>query len=269
MTALWDVARDGDVVVATFANPPMNYYTDPGLDELDALIDGWMESDARVIVLTGGVEGRFITHFDVDSILRNQESPDTIFEAPKRSRRAQAVNRRLNDLPQPVIAAMNGDTMGYGFELCLSADLRIAQRGDHRIGLPEVRLGVTPAGSGLTRLTKLVGRARALELILRARVVTPEEALELGLVTEIADDAVATAMSIAREIAAFPPITVAMAKKAIHQGADLPLDLALTLEVESSFRLKQSPDITVPMREYLALPFEERRAWLEGRTARG
>jgi len=261
---MWDERRREDIAVATFTNPPMNYYADEAFDELDRLIDGWMRGEVRVVVLTGGIPGRFITHFDVDAILRNQEQPDTIFEAPKRSRRAQAVTRRLNELPQPVIAAMNGDTMGFGFELSLAADLRVAQRGDHRIGLPEVRLGVTPAGSGLTRLTKLVGRGRALDLILRARVVTPEDALELGLVTELADDAVDAALALAGEIAAMPPITVAMAKKAIHQGADLPLEQALAFEIESSFRLKQSPEITAPMREYLALPLEERRRWLEG-----
>jgi enoyl-CoA hydratase len=264
---MWEVAREGAVVIATYTHPPMNYYTDAALEQLDGLIDTWLDDDAAVVVLTGGAEGRFITHFDVDEILRNQEKGDSIFEAPKRSRRAQALTRRLHELPQPVIAAMNGDTMGFGFELSMAADLRVAQRGDYRIGLPEVRLGLTPAGSGLTRLTKLVGRARALDLILRAQVVTPERALELGLVTELADDALETALAIAEEIATMPAIAVAMAKKAIHQGADLPLDLALALEAESSFRLKQSPDIVVPMREYLALPLEERRAWLDGDRA--
>jgi enoyl-CoA hydratase/carnithine racemase len=261
---MWNQERHGAVIVATYTDPPMNYYRDAAFGQLDELIDGWMVDDAAAIVLTGGVEGRFITHFDVDEILRTQEEPDGIFEAPARSRRAQALTLRLHGLPQPVIAAMNGDTMGFGYELSLACDLRIAQRGDFRIGLPEVRLGITPAGSGLTRLTKLVGRARALELILRARVVTPEEALALGMVTELADDARASAIAVAQELAAMVPLAVAMAKKAIYQVADLPLELALTLEVESSFRLKQSPDIQAPMREYLALPLEQRRRWLEG-----
>ncbi len=264
---MWQQRQEGAVAIATYSAPPMNYFTDEAVEQLDGMIDAWAAGDVAAVVLTGGVDGRFITHFDVDQILRNQERPDPIFEAPRRSRRVQAVVRRLNDLPQPVIAAMNGDTMGFGYELALSADLRVAQRGDFRIGLPEVRLGLTPAGSGLTRLTKLVGRARALDLILRARVLTPEEALAAGLVTELADDALAASLVIAGQIAALPPLAVAMAKKAIYQGADLPLDLALALEVESSFRLKQSPDIMVAMREYLALGLEQRRAWLDGDRA--
>lgn len=262
---MWDERRQDGVAVATYARPPMNYFTDDAVDRLEALIDGWAAAaaDVAVVVLTGGVEGRFVTHFDVEQILANQEAPDPIFDAPRRSRRVQAVLRRLNDLPQPVIAAMNGDTMGFGYELALSADLRIAQRGDFRIGLPEVRLGLTPGGSGLSRLTKIVGVAEALDLILRARVLTPEEALARGMVSELADDALAHALALAGRLRAMPALALAMAKRSVYQGADLPLDLALVLEAESSFRLKQSPDIMVPMREYLALPLEERRAWLD------
>ena len=159
---------------------------------------------------------------------------------------------------------MNGDTMGFGFELSMAADLRIAQRGDYRIGLPRGAARADPRGLGAHAPHQARGAGRALDLILRAQVVTPDRALELGLVTELADDALEAALGIADELAGMPAIAVAMAKKAIHQGADLPLDLALALEAESSFRLKQSPDIVHPMREYLALPLDERRAWLDG-----
>jgi enoyl-CoA hydratase len=260
---MWAERREGDVVIATYAAPPMNYHTDAAVGQLEEMIGGWAASDASAIVLTGGVTGRFITHFDVDQILANQEQPDPIFDAPRRSRRVQSVLRRLNDLPQPVIAALNGDTMGFGYELALSSDIRVAQRGDYRIGLPEVRLGLIPGGSGLTRLGRLVGLGRALDLILRARVLTPEEALACGLVTELADDALAASVSMASELAAMPAISVAMAKKALYQGADLPLDLALAIETDASFRVKQAPEIMEPMREYLALPLDQRRTWLD------
>jgi enoyl-CoA hydratase len=260
---MWDVSSDGPVTIATYSDPPMSYFTDAAVEQLAKLIDEWPRSDSRVIVLTGGVPGRFITHFDVDQLLRTQEQPDPVFEAPRRSRRVQAVLRRLNDLPQPVIAALNGDAMGFGFELALAADFRIAQRGDFRLGLPEVRLGLFPGGSGLTRMAKLIGVARALDLILRARILTPEEAVAFGIVNELADDALDVAVGLAQRLAELPTIAVAMAKRAVYQGIDLPLDHALTLEAEASFRLKQSPDIMEPMREYLALPLDERRAWLD------
>ena len=181
----WTETRDGPIVVASYAAPPMSYFTDAAIGELERMI---------------------------------------------------------------------------------SADFRIAQRGDFRIGLPEVRLGISPGGSGLTRLTKIVGRARALDLVLRARVVTPEDALALGMVTELADDALGAAVRLARELAALPTLAVALAKKAIRQGADLPMDLALTLETEASFRVKQSPETMSAMRAYLDQPLESRRAYLEGET---
>jgi enoyl-CoA hydratase/carnithine racemase len=241
----------------------MNYFTDAAVEQLDGMIDTWRSGSMSAIVLTGGVAGIFITHFDVDEILANQQQPDPIFEAPWRSRRVQGVLRRLNELPQPVIAALNGDAMGFGYELALSADIRIAQRGDFRIGLPEVRLGLIPAGSGLTRLGKLIGAARALDLLLRARILTPEEALAHGLVTELADDALEAGIALAQRLAALPAIAISIAKRAIYQAVDLPLDLALALETENSYRLKQAPEIMKPMREYLALPLDERRDYLD------
>jgi enoyl-CoA hydratase len=264
---MWDETRHGPVAVATFRNPPMNYHTDAAVEQLDELISGWASEDVRAVVLGGGTPGKFITHFDVDAILRNQEAPDPIVDAPRRSIRVQTVLSRLTTLPKPVIAALNGDTMGFGFELSLSCDLRIGERGDYRYGLPEVRLGIIPGGSGTTRMTRLLGTARALDLIIRARVLTPDDALDLGLVHELADDGLEAAMAIAADVAALPPLAVAMAKKVIYDGSDLPLDIALKIETEGSFRSKQSPEAATPMMEYLSLPLERRRAWLEGREA--
>lgn len=260
----WSVRRAGDVIVAAYARPPMSYFTDGAMEQLEGLVGEWARGDAAAIILTGGVDGRFVTHFDVDDILAGAAIPDGIAEAPTRSRRGQALTQAVAALPQPVIAAINGDAMGFGFELCLACDLRVAQRGDFRLGLPEVRLGLTPASSGLSRLTKLVGQARALDLILRAKVLTPQDALALGLVHELADAALPAAMAIAQEIAHLPRLAVTMAKKAIVQGADLPLSVALAFELESSFRLKQSPDLGAAMAQYVALPHADRRAWLEG-----
>jgi len=260
---MWDEREESGVAIATYTAPPMNYFTDAAVDQLDDMIHAWRASPVSAVVLTGGVAGRFITHFDVDEILENQQQPDPIFDAPRRSRRLQAMLRRLNALPQPVVAALNGDTMGFGYELALSADLRIAQWGDFRIGLPEVRLGLIPSSSGVSRLVKLVGVARALDLLLRGRVLTPEEALAYGLVTEIADDALKAAIALSKRLADLPSITISIAKRAVYQTADLPLDIALGLEAENSFRLKQAPEIMEPMRQYLALPPEQRRDFLD------
>src|SRR5207253_3082167 len=104
-------------------------------------------------------------------------------------RRYHALMRSLNELPKSVIAVLNGDAMGGGFELALACDIRIGECGDYRYGLLEVRFGIVFGGSGLTRLARLIGFGRALLLGLQANVHTPEDAYRLGLVEELVDDA--------------------------------------------------------------------------------
>lgn len=260
----WEETREGPVVLARFRRPPMNYFRDADVEELDGLVDAWRaDEELGAVVLAGGTPGRFITHFDVDEILLKQREPDGPIEGPRRSRNVHALVRKLNELPKPVISALNGDAMGWGFELALATDIRIGERGDYRYGLPEVRLGVIPGGSGLTRMAKLVGVGRALELGLGARVLTPDEAYGFGLVQEVADDAVATAMELAGRIAALPRTAVAMAKKIVYQGVDLPLDVALGFELEGAYRAKQSPEAAEALSAYLAVPLEGRRDYLD------
>jgi enoyl-CoA hydratase len=161
---------------------------------------------------------------------------------------------------------MNGDTMGGGFELSLSCDIRIAQRGDHRFGLPEVKLGILPGGSGTQRLSRLIGAGRAIEFILRSRVVRPEEALALGLVHEVVDDALVRAKEVAHEMANFPPIAVARAKHAVYAGSDTHLAAGLDMESSAFLETMLSDDGLLAMKTYISLPYEKRRDWLEHPT---
>jgi enoyl-CoA hydratase len=260
---VWTEERVGGVAVARYDNPPMSYFTDAAVDELEEKIDDWSRAAEVGAVVLSGTDGRFITHFDVEAILQSQLAPDPLVDAPSRSRRVQGVLRRLTMLPQPVLAALGGDAMGFGFELALASDLRIGQRGDHRYGLPEVRLGIIPGGSGTTRLTRLLGAPRALDLIMRARVLTPEEALAQGLLHELVDDAEARARTLARRLSELPRVAVAMAKQVIYRAEDLPLESALAFELEGSFRSKQAPEAATAMRAYLDVALSERRAWLD------
>jgi enoyl-CoA hydratase/carnithine racemase len=112
-------------------------------------------------------------------------------------------------------------------------------------------------------MAKLVGAGRALEIGMGARVLTPEEAYGYGLLQELADDAVATAMEMANRIAGLPETAVAMAKKIVYQGVDMPLDVALGFELEAAYRAKQSPQAADALASYLAVPREDRRDWLD------
>lgn len=264
--ALWSLSTPADgVVIAAYSNPRMNYFTLDGAAELGRLIESWSKDRSiRAIVLCGdGRSSGFITHFSVETLAEVASRVETARESAAISRGYHAMLDALNRLPQPVIAAMNGDTMGGGFELALACDIRVGQAGDHRYGLPEVRLGIMPGGGGTQRLPRLVGLGRALELTLRGRVVDPAEALRLGLVHELAEDAVARATRIATEIAALPATSVASVKAAMYRGMEAPL--AAGLDIESGYfqETMLSDAGSGRMRAYLDQPEPLRRAWLE------
>ncbi len=262
--SLWKTEVKDRVVVATYTNPPMNYFCADGSRELVALIEAWKSPEVRAVVLTGGMKGKFITHYSVEELVE--------YASVRVALRVTGIALTagyhqmlldLRNLPKPVIVAMNGDTMGGGFELSLSCDIRIGARGDHRFGLPEVKLGILPGGSGTQRLTRLVGLGRAIEFILRSRVVKPEEALALGLVHELAADALGRAREIAVEMAALPPLAIAMAKRSVYDGFDTHLQAGLRIEDSAFLETMMSDDGLAAMKAYVAEPYEKRRAWLE------
>jgi enoyl-CoA hydratase len=266
---LWQVEGAGQgVVVATYTNPPMNYFCAQGTQELGELIRAWADPAVRAIVLTGGMPGKFITHYSVEELAQLASNK------PMMKALGLGLNHgyhellgSLRGLAKPVIVAMNGDTMGGGFELSLSCDIRIAQAGDHRIGLPEVTLGILPGGSGTQRLARLLGASRAIDFILRGRICRPEEALRFGIVHEVAPDARVRAVALANELAELSAVAIAEIKRAVYQGAELHLEAGLVVESEAFMATMASDEGLATMNAYVALPLEQRRAWLERRKA--
>ncbi len=267
--ALWktELTPDG-VVVATYANPPMNYFCAAGTAELGALVSAWRDPAVRAVVLTGGMPGKFITHYSVEELAA------LAADRPAMRALGSALNHgyhelltSVRNLPKPVIAAMNGDTMGGGFELSLSCDIRIAAAGDHRFGLPEVTLGILPGGSGTQRLSRLIGAGRAIDFILRGRICRPEEALAFGLVHEVVPDALARAKALASGMAELSPVAIAEIKRAVYQGAEVHLEAGLAIEGEAFMATMFSDEGLAAMQAYVALPLDKRRDWLERHAA--
>jgi enoyl-CoA hydratase len=267
--SLWKTERDASgVVVATYTNPPMNYFCAQGTQELGALIPTWSDPAVRAVVLTGGMTGKFITHYSVEELAALSADHGTMRALGLGLNHGyHELLRSLRDLPKPVIVAMNGDTMGGGFELSLSCDIRIAAAGDYRIGLPEATLGILPGGSGTQRLSRLLGAGRAIDFILRGRICRPEEAIQIGLVHEVAPDALARARAIASDLAQLSPIALAEIKRCVYRGSDVSLDAGLVIESESFMATMFSKEGLDTMREYVAQPLEKRRAWLERRPS--
>lgn len=230
------LSRDGAVAIIAIGTRPDACMDEDTVDGLTAAIDR-AEADPglRVLVLTGAERGRFIRHFALD-VLRDRgtamrrrglafDLTRPVPEVPY-----HRLLRRIETMSKPVIAALTGTAMGGGFELALACDLRIAERGPYRLGLPEVNVGLLPGAGGTQRLARLLGEARALEILLLGRTFTPDEAASHGLVTEVADDARARALTVAAELAAKSPAALAHIKHLIRGALGRPIENGLADE---------------------------------------
>lgn len=183
------------------------------------------DPEARVAIFHG--EGRA---FAAGADLKEISALKDPFAAREYALLGQGVFSEIAALPIPTIAAIHGYALGGGLELALACDLRVAAKGA-RLGLPEVGLGLIPGFGGTQRLPRLIGRGRALDLILTARHVEAEEALALGLVNRVAEDALEEAKTLARKIMKNGPVALALAKESLVRGEGL--DLAEALEIEA------------------------------------
>jgi enoyl-CoA hydratase len=158
---------------------------------------------------------------------------------------------RIRRVSKPIIAAVNGYALGGGCELAMLCDMIIAAD-NARFGQPEVLIGVMPGAGGTQRLTRAVGKARAMELILTGKQFTAQEALNWGLINRVvpADQVLEEALNLAREIAAKPPVAVRMAKQAILKAQDLSLEHGLQFEQNAFFLLFSSEDQREGMRAF-------------------
>jgi len=155
-------------------------------------------------------------------------------------------------IPKPVIAAVTGYALGGGYELALCADFRVLGT-NAKIGQPEIQLGVIPGAGGTQRLARLVGPARAKDLVFTGRHVTAQEAVEMGLADAVVpdDEVYPTAVAMARKFAAGPPLALAAAKRAIDEGLDGPLSAGLALESRLFAELFDTEDQATGMASFL------------------
>jgi enoyl-CoA hydratase len=260
----WSAKREGGVVTLAHANPPRHTLTAQGVRELHAALDGLeREADLRALVLTGVGEGVFIAHYEVGELAEAAEAGGRARAAPAAMRRLHPFHElclRLEALPAPTIAALNGNAAGGGCELALACDFRLMAEGPFHFGLPETSVGIIPGAGGTQRMARLLGAARALDLILHARLLAPREALELGLLHRVvpAERFRDEVRAFAADLAGRAPIALAASKRAIRRGLELPLAEGLALEQEEFERTMRSEDATGAMRAWLR---GERFAW--------
>jgi enoyl-CoA hydratase/carnithine racemase len=251
---------EGAVALLTLTNPPANTYSYEMMRELDeAVLRARMDDAVQVLVIRGSGDKFFCAGADIAMLTRMKPSEKYSF-----CLHANETMLRIENTPKLVIAALGGHTVGGGLEVAMAADLRIAKRGGGKIGLPEVALGVLPGTGGTQRLTRLLGKAKALELLVRGDNLTFEEARVLGLVHQVLeperfDDQV---MEYARQFC--PPGKAARAvgliKRAVQAGGEMALESGLALERELQQQLFQSADA----KEGLAAYTEKRKPRFTG-----
>jgi enoyl-CoA hydratase len=226
-----------EIAIIAFNHPPHGYLNLAHVKDLSALLDEIKEnSQIKVVIVTGAVAGVFIRHYDVAEIVthgqrlrRSSRSEEELAALSRMENPISECFRKLEVLSRPTIAAINGYCQGGGLELALCCDFRIAAEGDYLFGLPEVHLGIIPGGGGTIRLPRLIGMARALDLILRGRAVSPKEAWHFGLVNEVVSDALERSLAIARELKSISLDALAACKQLIS-NSNAPLDVGLAQE---------------------------------------
>jgi len=279
-----EAERSERVVVVRVSNPPHNFMDRGMVAELDRLTRS-LSRDRTVgsVVITGGPEGLFVTHYDVAEILAGVEDVgvapgpraagallaaaaairrvpglrDLAERTPVRGllelHRMHDVLGRMNAMDKVVIAAINGPATGGGCELALACDLRLMADSSPHIGLPEMTLGFNPGAGGTQRLTRLIGPGRALEAMLEGRTFTPQEALEAGLVHRVVPsaDLLGAATETAERLARRSPGSVRALKAAVYRGGGEPLRSGLAEERRQFMAAGGSPEALLAMAAFV------------------
>jgi enoyl-CoA hydratase/carnithine racemase len=252
--------QDGRVAVFTLDAPPANTYSHEMMLELDAcILRARFAKEVQVIVITGQGEKFFCAGADIGMLQDADPTYKYYF-----CLHANETISRLEQTSKLVIAALNGHTVGGGLEVAMAADLRVARKDCGKFGLPEVALGVMPGTGGTQRLARMLGKSKAIELMVSGETFGTDRALELGIVNQVFDgeDFMASVMDYARSFTT--PGKAAMAvghiKRSVQSGTDLPLEAGLTLERELQAKLFASEDAQEGIRSYN----DKRKAEFEG-----
>src|SRR6476659_5998890 len=242
---------DSGIAVIEMDDPPANTYTYAMMRQLDdAILKARFDDDVHVLVLRGAGDKFFSAGANIGML--NSVTPGFKYYF---CLHANETLLRLEHTPKLVIAALNGHTVGGGMEIAMAADLRIARRNAGKVGLPEVTLGVRPGTGGTQRLSRLVGKSKAIELMVTGNTFSFEEALEAGIINDIydRDNFMENIMEYARQF--YPPNKAAKAvgriKRAVQTGWEIPMESALAVERENQQLLFQSEDAKEGLAAYV------------------
>ena len=229
MDPTWTESRHGRIAVLTFERPPRNWMSVRSMSELVEHLERLAKAtdEVSVVMLTGGVDGYFIAHADLDDLARIARGEDVGGDLGSWTKALGL----LESIPQPTVAAIDGQAWGGGCETALACTMRIGSERAH-LGQPEVSVGIIPGAGGTQRLPRLVGPAVGAELCLSGRVIDAAEAQRIGLLNAVlpTEGFVAAAVDWCERMARHPGPALFAAKRAVVDGLRVPLDEGLRLE---------------------------------------
>ena len=260
MSGLLDLSRSDFVTTVRMNRPPVNALTVELQEELVEILGSLAgESETRVVVLTSAIERYFMVGLDLKNLGGEEgfdrENPATLERIAQMSRRSQAALTQIEHFPKPLIAAINGHALGGGCELALVCDYRIMiDDGRSTIGLTEVSLGLIPGAGGTQRLPRLIGQARATEMIFEAKRLRAQDALRIGLVNAAfpPESFQAAVSERAAALALSAPIALRLAKEAIIAGMERAPGKAYEVEAENFGRTAMTEDAAVGIMSFVA-----------------
>jgi enoyl-CoA hydratase len=241
------ISRIDELALITLDRPEaLNALSFALLHDLSRQLDSIAESDTRALLVTGTGDRAFSAGADIKELMGR-----TLVEQRAGAALGQSVLAKLDQLPMPSIALINGYAFGGGLELALACTFRLAAP-SAKLGFPEIKLGLIPGYGGTQRLPRLVGEARATELILTGRTVDADEADRIGLVNRLVDgDLVETGIAFAREMTGYSLPVLGLARDAIRRALDLPLPEGLKIEADLSTLAFQTKDSVEGMTAFI------------------
>lgn len=250
--------EDG-IGIARMNKPPANTYNYEFMRDLDNIIEEVrFNDDVKVAILGSKIENFFSAGADIPMLAESDPDYKAMF-----CLNCQETLVKMENTPKIWISAINGHCVGGGLEIALATDIRVMGRESGKIGLPEVTLGVLPGTGGTQRLPRLVGKGRALDMIITGKLLSPDEALDIGLVNYVHESEALwdETLAYAHELANGPNRAIGLIKRSVTEGMEVPLKQGLALERELQNRLFATEDA----REGLSAWVEKREPTFKGR----
>ncbi len=254
-----------NVGIVTINRPPSNAIHAGMIQEFLALIPKLRDNpEVRSVLITSALEKIFLAGADISFLQELNKASESAKEGdgPPDSALQRSFDL-INALPKPVIACINGHAMGGGCELALACHYRLMASDQGKIGLTEVNLGIIPGAGGTQRMVRVLGMSRALPLLLEGTRLTPQEALEIGLVHALypKDELFDKSMELAKRLASQPPIAMAEILRCVREGGEATLERGLEIETEGIFRCLPTEDAKEGFQAF----FEKRKANFKGK----